>query len=76
MAITNCASTHHFDFDWFRFAPDEHAHTMIDGLVSCPIVGQHESEVNSSIASIDAVVPVRIGLVLDPSGSTRWPLEL
>lgn len=51
-------STHHFDFDGFGFAPDEHAHTMIDGLVSRPIVGQNEGEVDKGISTIESVVPV------------------
>ena len=35
-------NTHHFEFDGFRLAPDEHAHPMIDGLISCAIVGEDE----------------------------------
>jgi hypothetical protein len=51
-------STHHFEFDGFRLAADEHAHAMIDGLVSRPIVGQNEGEVDKGIPTIKSVVPV------------------
>ena len=69
-------STHHFEFDGFRLAADEHAHAMIDGLVSRPIVRQNEGEVDKGIPTIKSVVPVRVCLVLDPRRSPCGPIEL
>lgn len=53
----DCAA--HFQFDGFGcLAPDEHAQTMIDGLVESSVVRKNKGEVHGFAGTIEEEVPV------------------